>query len=166
MTSDELAAKFGGLEQAATITNAYACNLEDKLQVLDHQLQQLAQAVQVYQAREENFNQFFQDPGKVADYYLELEKIYNEIPVDQPQAQPPLPMEQYAQFLPPGAGLPQNQTVPVPPQAIQRPVFPQMPVGVQGGQVPTNLQSVPAHQRWRLIDQAAQAGGLRGVRLF
>lgn len=165
---------FGDAETALHSLNQYACNLEDRLIGVAQEYQQAIAAIQYLQQRDAATTTLLTNPNELAPYYLELEKIWGDLPSQQAVQQLPAgyaqaegfnanpalfaaqQSSQYAQSLNQGAGLGG-----VPPQV--RPEFPAMPVGQGGGQL--DLNSVPPSERWKAIDMLSKQGAFRGSRL-
>jgi hypothetical protein len=180
-TSQELTQYFGSAEVAADSLNKYACMAEDQLEQASVQLQQLAAYTQQLQQKHEALVDINTDPGKLAQWYLQLEQIYGELPgftpQDMQQAQYqtvnmqgyPTQGGQVSQMNPGLASatlanqMYNQMNSQVAPQS--RPQFPQMPVGNPAGQQAPNLTAVPANQRYMMLDQLQATGGLKGARL-
>lgn len=105
-TSDELSAYYGGMENAAVLSNALACQYEDKIL-------QMNEALQYAVPRMKAMENLLTDPGQLADYYLALEKNLGELPQfnpqyrEQVQEQYQVPQYQVPNYLPGGLP-PQN----------------------------------------------------------
>lgn len=140
----ELEQAFGSVEAAALHLNSYGCQVEDKLVQVAQYAHQLEQQRDYHASRDAAMSYIMTNPSELAPYYLELERTFGEIPVDQvlaPQQQ------QQPQQLPPQY---QGQ-VPMS-QFGARPSFPAPP-----NQVAVNkfemLKAAPPTVAWKVLDQ-------------
>jgi hypothetical protein len=152
----ELEQAFGSVEAAALHLNSYGCQVEDQLMQVAQYAQQLEQTALYHAQREGAMSEIMTNPSLLAPYYLELERVYGDIPVDQPrqQMQQQAPMQMQAQQF-------QGQ-VPLS-QFGARPEFPAPP-----NQIPTAgkldmLRQAPASVAWKVLDQMSPSDWRTGV---
>lgn len=112
--------------------------------------QQVEQAAQYYAQREGAMSEIMTNPSLLAPYYLDLERVFGEVPVDQPRQPDP----QQPQFQ---GQIPMSQMGAGVGMMGQRPVFPAPPNQMPTANKLEALKSAPPTVAWRVLDQLSPA---------